>query len=284
MSEYVVITGLSGAGRTEVSRNLEDIGWFIIDNLPAALIPKVAELATGPGSTIEKVALAVGTVRMDDDELLPAIAALRTTGSRVRIVFLEASTESLVRRYESSRRRHPFQPEASISHSIEAERRALEPLKAEADIVIDTSDLNVHELRTRVVELFSGVAESVLMRTRVTSFGYKHGLPLDVDMVFDCRFLPNPHWIEELRTKSGLDPEVVGYVMRQAAARPFVDELERLFAMLVPLYVREGKSYLSVAFGCTGGRHRSVVMAEQLASILRRQGLEPAVTHRDINR
>jgi UPF0042 nucleotide-binding protein len=284
MSEYVVITGLSGAGRTEVSRNLEDLGWFIIDNLPAALIPKVAELVNGPGATIEKIALAVGTVRIADDEILPAIAALRATGSRVRIIFLEASTEVLVRRYESSRRRHPYEPGASISQSIEAERHALELLKAEADIVIDTTDLNVHQLRTRVVEMFSGASETALMRTRITSFGYKHGLPLDVDMVIDCRFLPNPHWIEELRTKSGLDSEVVGYVMRQAVSRPFLDELERIFAMLVPRYIREGKSYLSVAFGCTGGRHRSVVIAEQVASILRRQGLEPSVTHRDIDK
>jgi RNase adapter protein RapZ len=282
MSEYVVVAGLSGAGRTEASRTLEDLGWFIIDNLPAALIPKVAELAGAPGSSIARVALAVGAGR-HDDELLPAIVALRATGDRVRIVFLEASVEALVRRYESTRRRHPF-TDGSIAESIEAERSALEPIKAEADAVIDTSDLNVHELRARIVELFGGDSDEARMRVRVTSFGYKHGLPLDVDMVLDCRFLPNPHWIDELRPKTGLDPEVAAYVMEQPVARPFLVELERLLAMLVPAYGREGKSYLSVAFGCTGGHHRSVVMAEQAAAILRRQGLDPAVTHRDVDR
>ena len=282
MSEYVVITGLSGAGRTEVSRNLEDLGWFIIDNLPAALIPKVAELAGAPGSQIDKVALAVGAAGGNEDEILPAIAALRRNGHRVHVVFLEASSEQLVRRYESTRRRHPY-GHGSVAESIEAERAALEPIKAEADIVIDTSELNVHELRSRIVEAFAGESQTA-MRTRVTSFGYKHGIPLDVDMIIDCRFLPNPHWIDELRDKTGLDPEVIGYVMRQPAARPFLEEIERLLALLVPAYVGEGKSYLSVAFGCTGGRHRSVVIAEQVAAILRRQGVDPAVTHRDVDK
>jgi UPF0042 nucleotide-binding protein len=284
VSEYIVITGLSGGGRTEVSRTLEDLGWFIIDNLPASLIPKVAELAGAPGSSIDKVALAVAPGRTDDQELLPAVAALRQTGDRVRVLFLDASTERLVQRYESARRRHPFAAEGGISNAIEAERVALEPLKGEADVVIDTSDLNVHELRSRIGELFGDETPHALLRTRVTSFGYKHGLPRDVDIVLDCRFLPNPHWIDDLRPKSGLDAEVVDYVVRQPVARPFLVELERILALLVPAYVREGKSFLSIAFGCTGGRHRSVVMAEQAAAILRRQGLEPTVDHRDVDR
>jgi UPF0042 nucleotide-binding protein len=174
--------------------------------------------------------------------------------------------------------------DGGISDAIEAERVALEPLKAEADIVIDTSDLNVHELRGRIGELFGDESPSTLLRTRVTSFGYKHGLPRDVDIVIDCRFLPNPHWIDELRPKSGLDGEVVEYVLHQPVARPFLVEFERTLALLVPAYVREGKSFLSIAFGCTGGKHRSVVMAEQAAAILRRQGLEPTVDHRDVDR
>jgi UPF0042 nucleotide-binding protein len=285
VTEYVVVAGLSGAGRTEVTRNLEDLGWFIIDNLPPELIPKVAELANARGSNFDRVALAVGSGR-NDDEILPAINSLRTSASRVRIVFLEASTETLVRRYESSRRRHPFAPDAGIgiSESIDRERRALEPLRAAADVVIDTSDLNVNELRGRIVELFAERSPAALMSMRITSFGYKYGLPLDVDMVFDCRFLPNPHWVDELRPKSGLDTPVLEYVMAQEATSEFLRELERMLELLVPLYVQEGKAYLSVAFGCTGGRHRSVVIAEQAARILRRLGLEPAITHRDIDR
>jgi UPF0042 nucleotide-binding protein len=284
VSEYVVITGVSGGGRTEASRTFEDLGWFIIDNLPAALIPKVAELASAPGSTIDKVALAVAPGRTDDQELVPAIAALRVTGDRVRVVFLDASTDRLVQRYESARRRHPFLADGGISDAIEAERVALEPLKAEADIVIDTSDLNVHELRGRIGELFGDEAPGARLRTRVMSFGYKHGLPRDVDIVIDCRFLPNPHWVDELRAKSGLDRDVIDYVLGQPVARPFLVEFERTLALLVPAYVREGKSFLSIGFGCTGGRHRSVVMAEQAAAILRRQGLEPTVDHRDVDR
>ena len=283
MSEYVVITGMSGAGRTEVSRNLEDLGWFVIDNLPPALISKVAELAGAPGSTIDKVALAVGTGRYDG-EIVPALELLRTHGDRVRVIFLDASTESLVRRYESSRRRHPFAPERSVGDAIDAERLVLQPLKEEADLVVDTSDLNVHQLRERIVATFGGDVPHSMLRVHVTSFGFKHGVPIDVDCVFDCRFLPNPHWIDELRPKTGLDPEVAGYVMRQAVTKPFLVELERLYGMLLPLYVREGKSYLTVAFGCTGGRHRSVAIAEQFAAILRRQGLEPSVSHRDIGK
>lgn len=281
MSDYVIITGMSGAGRTEVSRNLEDLGWFVIDNLPPSLISKVADLAGAPGSTIDKVALAVGTGRYDH-ETVPAIAALRQNGDRVRVIFLDASTEALVRRYESSRRRHPFAPERTVADAIEAERTMLRPLKEEADVVVDTSDLNVHQLRERVVSIFGGDAPQSMLRVHVTSFGFKHGVPIDVDCVFDCRFLPNPHWIDELRPKTGLDPEVADYVLAQAVTRPFLVELERLYSMLLPLYVREGKSYLTVAFGCTGGRHRSVAIAEQFGAILRRQGIEPTVTHRDV--
>jgi RNase adapter protein RapZ len=284
MSEYVVIAGLSGGGRTEASRTFEDLGWFTIDNLPATLISKVADLARPPGSAIDRIALAVSPGRADDDQLLPAIAALRATEDHVRVVFLDASTERLVQRYESARRRHPFMADAGIEDAIEAERSALEPVKGEADIVIDTSDLNVHELRARINEIFAGEELDAQLRTRILSFGYKHGLPRDVDMVFDCRFLPNPHWIEELRPKTGLDDQVADYVLAQPVSRPFLVELERMLAMLMPAYVREGKSFLSIAFGCTGGHHRSVVIAEQAASMLRRLGLEPTVEHRDVDR
>jgi len=283
MSEYVIITGMSGAGRTEVSRNLEDLGWFVIDNLPPSLMPKVGELAGAPGSSIDKVALAVGTGRYDR-EIVPALAALRAHGDRVRVIFLDASTETLVRRYESSRRRHPFSPELSVADAIDAERIVLASLKEEADVVVDTSDLNVHQLRDRVVAIFGGDMPHSTLRVHVNSFGFKHGVPIDVDCVFDCRFLPNPHWIDELRPQTGLDEPVADYVLGQAVTKPFLVELERLYTMLLPFYVREGKAYLTLAFGCTGGRHRSVVIAEQFGAILRRQGLEPTVTHRDIEK
>ncbi len=283
MSEFVVITGLSGAGRSQAANHLEDLGWFVIDNLPPALIPKVADLAAPPSSSITKVALVVGTGPYHQD-VLPAITDLRSRGTRVRILYLEATTDVLVRRYESTRRRHPLAAEGSLREAIDEERALLEVVRAEADVVVDTSDLNVHQLRDRILELFGHSDAEDLMRTTVVSFGYKHGLPLDVDLVVDCRFLPNPHWIDELRPLSGLDPPVRAYVMSQGATESFLERLGELLALLMPAYVREGKSYLTVAFGCTGGRHRSVVIAEAVAGQLARMGYEPAVSHRDVDR
>jgi RNase adapter protein RapZ len=283
MSEFIVITGLSGAGRSQVADNLEDLGWFAIDNLPPSLIAKVAELAQGPGSSIEKVAVAVGTTHYVE-ELMPALEALRKTGSRVRVLFLEASTDVLVRRYENTRRRHPLAEAESVSDAIERERAILEPVKAEADVVVDTSDLNVHELRARIVELFGADAPTSGMQVSVVSFGYKHGLPLDVDTVVDCRFLPNPHWVDELRPLTGLDAPVRGYVLRQEGTKEFLAWLAHGLELLLPGYVKEGKSYLTLAFGCTGGRHRSVTIAEEMARLLRRHGFEPIVHHRDIDK
>ncbi len=282
MSEFVIVTGNSGAGRSHAANVLEDHGWFVIDNLPPALISKVGELADAPGSAISNVALAVpGGAGVD--ELLGAIAELRANASRVRILFLEASTPVLVARYESTRRRHPF-GDMGLAEAIEGERSALESVKAEADVVIDTSDLNVHQLRDRLVTMFGTESPSGGMQTSVLSFGYKHGLPLDVDIVIDCRFLPNPHWVEELRPQTGLDGAVSDYVLSQPMTGVFLEHLERLLALVVPAYVKEGKSYLTIAFGCTGGQHRSVAIAEEVGAILRRSGHEPAVSHRDVGR
>ena len=278
-----MITGLSGAGRSQAADILEDLGWFVIDNLPPALIPKVSELASSPGSDISRVVLVVGTGRYHD-EVLPALASLEHQGTRLRIVFLEASTDVLVRRYESTRRRHPLAVERSLAEAIEAERELLEPVKERADVVVDTSDLNVHQLRDRVLDLFADEHPEVGMQTTVTSFGYKHGLPLDTDLVIDCRFLPNPHWIEELRPLTGLDEPVRRYVLDQEISATFLDELTSLLELLLPAYVKEGKSYLTLALGCTGGHHRSVAIAEEIASRLRERGFEPKVTHRDIAR
>lgn len=284
MSEFIVVTGLSGAGRSQAAQVLEDLGWFIVDNLPPTLVPTIGELANAPGSTIGKVALVVGRGPNPGD-VLPAITELRRAGTPVRILFLEAPTDVLVRRYGSTRRRHPLAEEGGTTvDAIEREREILEPVKERADVVIDTGDLNVHQLRARIVDLFGGESPSNGMQTTVSSFGYKHGLPLDVDVVIDCRFLPNPFWIETLRPKTGLDPEVRDYVLGQEAATEFLKRLDGLLELLLPAYEREGKTYLAIAFGCTGGQHRSPAIAEEVARRLRRLGQKPLVTHRDVAR
>lgn len=285
MSEFIVITGLSGAGRSQAADDLEDLGWFVIDNLPTELIPKVAELAQSPGSAHQKVALVVGLGAHEAD-LLQALGDLRASAAAVRQLFLDASTDVLVRRYEGTRRRHPLlgAGDEGLTEAIERERELLEPVKATADVVVDTSDLNVHQLRDRIVELFGDDHPTGGMQTRVVSFGYKHGLPLDVDIVLDCRFLPNPHWVDELRPHTGLDEPVRRYVLDQDEAQDLIRHLRELLATLLPAYVAEGKSYLTIAFGCTGGRHRSVAIAEEVAEILRAQGFDPTVIHRDIDR
>jgi RNase adapter protein RapZ len=286
VNEFVVITGLSGAGRSLAADYLEDLGWFVIDNLPPELVPKVVELAQAPRSSIEHVALVVGTGAYQD-EVLPMLSWLRNAGARLRILFLEASTDTLVRRYGSTRRRHPLSKGGEEEHlvaAIERERALLDPVKAEADVVLDTSDLNVHDLRNRIRSLFSPDATGSAIQLTVLSFGYKHGLPLDADLVFDCRFLPNPHWIEELRPQTGLDEPVRDYVLGQPAAREFLGHLADLFAQLLPAYIAEGKAYLTIAMGCTGGRHRSVALAERVATVLRRQGYALSVVHRDVDK
>jgi UPF0042 nucleotide-binding protein len=284
MSDFVVITGLSGGGRSEAANILEDLGWFVIDNLPPMLISKVAELAQAPGSTIAKVVLVLGT-GPQHAEVMPALAELRSNGSRVRIVYLEAATEVLVRRYESTRRRHPLaRPELTLAEAIEDERAIVAPVRAEADVVIDTTDLNVHQLRARMLDLFSVDVPESRMQTTLMSFGYKHGLPLDTDLVIDCRFLPNPHWVDELRPLTGLDEPVRDYVLGQPITAEFLSDLRRLLTLLLPAYVAEGKSYLTIAFGCTGGRHRSVAISEEIAAGLRAGGFDLRVTHRDVGR
>lgn len=284
MSEFVVITGLSGAGRSQAADDLEDLGWFVIDNLPAELIPKVIELVRSPGSSTPKVALVVG-VGAHQDDLMPALAGLRASVGRVRHVFLDAATEVLVRRYEGTRRRHPLLSAGEgLAEAIERERRLLEPVKAAADVVVDTSQLNVHQLHDRIVGLFSDDLSDVGMQTRLVSFGYKHGLPLDVDIVLDCRFLPNPHWIDELRPLTGLDEPVRQYVLRQEAATELLVRLDGLLELLMPAYVAEGKAYLTIAFGCTGGRHRSVAIANEVGALLRNRGFAPTIVHRDVEK
>jgi len=285
MIDFVVVAGLSGAGRSTAAATLEDLGWFVIDNLPPSLMGKVAELVGTSGSETEKVALVIGRGGGEDyvDDVSPAIQSLRSTGNRVRVLFLEAADDVLVQRFEGTRRRHPMAAEGVIE-SIARERTLLDPIRTEADLTIDTSEMNVHQLRDRLVVLFERGDPSAAMQTQVVSFGFKYGLPRDVDLVFDCRFLPNPHWVEELRAHSGLEAPVRDYVMSQPETAAFLERLESLMELLLPAYVKEGKTYLSVAMGCTGGHHRSVVLAEEMGAILRRHGFEPAVTHRDVER
>lgn len=282
MAEYVIITGMSGAGRSQAGATLEDLGWFVIDNMPTALITKVAELVGAPGSETQRVALVVGRDAGQLHELRPALTQLRATGSRVAVLFLEASDESLVRRFEGTRRRHPLGREG-VTKAIALERTRLEAIREMADVVVDTSDLNVHQLRERLADLFS-TQESEPMQLSLMSFGFKHGVPLDVDSLFDCRFLPNPHWQDELRPLTGLDAPVRDYVLGQPEAEELLVKLDDLLAFLLPAYIKEGKSYLTIALGCTGGRHRSVAIAEELARRVRAHGFDPGVHHRDIAR
>ena len=282
MAEFVIITGLSGAGRSQAGATLEDVGWFVVDNLPTALILQVAELAMAPGSTRDRVVLVVGRDVEQLDELNLAVAELRGRGVQVRTVFLDASDEVLVRRFEGTRRRHPLGRE-KILEAVAVEREKLMPIRLVADIVIDTTELNVHQLRERLIQLFTDERVEP-MQISVVSFGFKYGLPLDVDNVFDVRFLPNPHWVPELRPQTGLDAEVRHYVLDQPEAGEFLDRVDGLLAFLLPCNTKEGKAYMSVAVGCTGGQHRSVALGEAVVKALAKRGYRAKLTHRDIER
>lgn len=284
MTDILVITGLSGAGRSQAAADLEDLGWFVVDNLPTSLVEKVVELAATSELAGAGLGLVVGRI-LHQTAVIDEVTKLRAAGHRVRVLYLEASTPELVRRYGSTRRKHPLGNDGgTIMGAIERERALLEAVRESADLVIDTSSLTIHQLKARIVESFSPDGPGVTMQTTVQSFGYKHGLPLDVDMVLDCRFLPNPYWVETLRDQSGLDAPVRAFVLGQEAAGPFLDRVEDLLVSLLPAYVAEGKSYLTVAMGCTGGRHRSVAVAEELAKRLQRHGYAPQVVHRDLDR
>ncbi|MFN2557690.1 MAG: RNase adapter RapZ [Nitriliruptorales bacterium] len=287
-SEIVVITGMSGAGRTEAAKVLEDIGYYVIDNLPPALVSKVVELASRPGSSVDRIAL-VADVRGREffSELIDAIDDLRARHGDVRVLFLEADDDTLVRRFEATRRRHPLSEAdgvEGVAEGIARERVMLEDLRGMADLVVDSSDLNVHALRDRLVDAF-GMRDMAALQVNVVSFGYKYGLPRDADLVMDVRFLPNPHWVDELRPYNGLDEPVRRYVLGQAATGPFLDRFRELLDHVVPGYVEEGKRYLTIAIGCTGGKHRSVAVAEEVADHLRaKTDLPVHVDHRDVHR
>ena len=300
MSEFLIITGMSGAGRSTAADTFEDGGWFVIDNMPPSLIGKVADLVSRPHpkappqdlatatAPTEKIALVVGRSSSPNaadpfEDLSAEVAGLKQAGHSVRILFLDAADDVLVRRFEGTRRRHPTTAE-SVTEAIRRERQMMDTIKAQADVVVDTTELNVHQLRARLVDLFERDDPTQAMQTTVMSFGYKHGIPLDVDLVFDCRFLPNPHWIDELRPLTGLDDAVRDYVNAQPETGEFLEKLEDMLGLLLPAYVKEGKAYLTVAVGCTGGRHRSVVLAEEVTGIMAGLGFKPTLLHRDVQR
>src|SRR3954463_1492749 len=264
MADIVLITGLSGAGRSAAAALLEDLGWYVIDNLPTSLVDTIVELASKPASDIERLALVAGRQHVD---VLPKVAALRGDGHRVRIVFLDATTPELVKRYDSSRRKHPLNDEAEgLVEAIELERSLLDPVHAAADLVIDTTDLNIHQLKARLIAAFDQTGDGQRLQVAIESFRYQYGLPLDADIVMDVRFLPNPHWEELLRPLTGHDPAVRDYVLERSDTTVFLERLEELLRTVLPAYQAEGRSYLTIAIGCTGGRHRSVAVAEELAS------------------
>jgi UPF0042 nucleotide-binding protein len=279
----VLVTGMSGAGRSTAARALEDLGWFVIDNMPASLLHSAIDLARRTPD-VTKVAVVLDArggafFRQVSD----VIAALSREGVDLRTVFLEASDEALVRRFESSRRPHPLQHGHRILDGLQAERALLGDLRANADLVIDTTTINVHDLRRRIETAFA-VEEPPRLACTVLSFGFKYGIPVDADMVADARFLPNPYWNEELRPLTGQDPRVADDVLGRPGATDFVDTYEQLVRIVSDGYLREGKRYVTVAVGCTGGKHRSVAIAEALAARLATDGIEAAVVHRDLGR
>jgi UPF0042 nucleotide-binding protein len=282
--DFTIITGLSGAGRSEAAKVFEDLGYFVVDNLPPALIGKMGELSATSGNP-GRVAI-VADVRggVYFGELSRGLQDLKELKIPYQILFLDASDEDLVKRFEATRRRHPLAPGDRVVEGIRKERLMMESLKEDADLIIDTSGMSPHDLRDRVQDTFAGAAEPAGVQVSLVSFGYKHGLPRDADMVLDVRFLPNPHWIDRLRPLPGTDVKVRSYVTSQHAYGEFMRRLRGLLDAVVPGYVSEGKSYLTIAVGCTGGKHRSVVVADELAQYFRKRGHNVTVEHRDMTR
>jgi UPF0042 nucleotide-binding protein len=283
--EFAIITGLSGAGRSEAIRCFEDMGYFCIDNLPPMLLTQLAELASLPGSRIRKLAV-VSDVRggMFFDTLLHELNKLKAQGIHYQILFLEASDEALVKRFKETRRRHPLAREGSIIEGIHRERELLEPFRGQADLVIDTTGLTAAELRDTIRTGFLGVGERQTLLITVTSFGFKYGSPLDADIVMDVRFLPNPHYIVELRDHTGKEEVVREFVLGRRDTKAFQKRWFNLLRFLIPNYVKEGKTHLSIAIGCTGGTHRSVVLVDETSAFLDSLGYKVATRHRDLGR
>ena len=285
-TEIVVITGMSGAGRSTAAKSLEDLGWFVVDNLPPGLLPTMVDLAARSNGAVSRMAAVVDVrSRAFSTDLKSAINDLSVRGATARVVFLEAAEDTLVRRFDSERRPHPLQGTDRVTDGIAAERELLREVRGDADLLIDTSRLNVHELRARMRNFFGG-GTATGVRLSIVSFGYKYGLPVDADLVADCRFLPNPHWIAELAPMTGQDAPVRDYVLSQPGAEEFLHYYTELLGVVLPGYEREGKRFVTLAVGCTGGKHRSVAMAAQLATrVAEAAGIGTVqVVHRDLGR
>ena len=285
--EILIISGLSGGGKSKAASFLEDMGYYIVDNMPAAMILKFAEFCERGGGRYDRAAL-VYDVRTATSltEIFDVLDQLKTMRIDCRVLFLEASPEVIIQRYKESRRRHPLRNRTdSLEEAVRRERELMEPLKARADVVIDTTHTSTAQLRARLLREFGGAAEQSGMAVNVVSFGFKYGLPMEADLVFDVRFLPNPYYIDELRPQTGLDQGVADYVLQSKQAQGYLPRLEELLAYSLPLYVEEGKTSLVIAVGCTGGRHRSVAVAHVLAEFLRsRCGCPVTENHRDMAR
>lgn len=283
--DIIIITGLSGSGKSVAIRALEDNGFFCIDNLPALLIPKFIDLCQGYHEQIKRIALGVDLRGGQFLRSWPDVLAdIRAAGHHVQILFFDAADEVLLRRFSETRRPHPLAGQETVQEGITRERKALEGMRELADKVIDTTDLNVHELKREMEQSFAPSASPRRMNVFLTSFGYKYGIPHDTDIILDVRFLPNPHFVHELRGKSGLDTEVGEYVLKDEETRAYLDRLYALLEFTLPLYEREGKSSLTVALGCTGGRHRSVVLVDELRKRLENGKLRIQVKHRDVDK
>ena len=281
---FVILTGLSGAGKTQAIRALEDLGYFCVDNLPSALIPTMAELASRADAGLEKVAIVADVRESGFLKQFPRVfrRLQAMTGITPRLIFLEASPYTLVRRFSETRRPHPLAPDRSVAEGIKEEREKMNSIRDMADLILDTSNLTVHELRDVFMRMSRDEGGRAAMVVNLVSFGFKNGVPMDADLMFDVRFLPNPHFVDTLRPLTGRDRAVVRYMRRHASTREFIDRLTTFLTFALPQYVQEGKSYLTVAIGCTGGRHRSVMLAEELKKTLAHvKGITVRVKHRD---
>lgn len=283
--ELLIITGMSGAGKSLGVKYFEDIGYFCVDNLPPSLIPKFAEVTLYGKSAIEKIALIIdirgGAMFLD---LMPALITLADMDVKYKILFLDASDSVLVKRFKESRRMHPLSQDGRLSEGIAEERKILQPIKEKADVIIDTSNLSPRQLKEAIVDHFVKGKTFTGLIVNIVSFGFKYGIPIDSDLVFDVRFIPNPFYIPELKPKTGLESEVADYVMSHNESRTFVNKLFDMVNFLLPFYVKEGKSQLIIGIGCTGGKHRSVTIANKLYSRLKRKGASVIIEHRDIEK
>lgn len=279
----VIVSGLSGSGKSHVLRCFEDFGFFCVDNLPPPLLPKFAELCDQSVQGIRQVALGIDIRERDFlDEFFVIFDKLKTLGYPIEILFLEARDEVLVRRFSETRRPHPLAKDLPVIEGIRLERQRLQDLRKRADRILDTSDFSVHQLKEAIARYYKRDQSGLHLQITLVSFGYKFGIPYELDLLFDVRFLPNPNFVEQLKEHTGRDPRVKEYVLKETEAQLFLDGLFRLLDVTLPLYEREGRSYLTIGIGCTGGKHRSVAVVERLRDYLKDKGYVPLVRHRDI--